>query len=166
MLTSGLSSSLCNSFFVLLIHSDFLLYFFCSRILLQNCFVFFASSCWFVLVNYLPTRWSNFLSLFWKILFCFCLNLSRHLWSLSSFANIFSSCMVKLVCCIVSVTSSQDIHLCFSFLSTFAGCRSFYTCFSSQISPSCFVFCSSSFREHRYYHCLVSLLHKLASLVQ
>ena len=44
------SLSPCNSLFMLHIHSAFLVWSFCSYILLQNCWVSFASCCWFVLV--------------------------------------------------------------------------------------------------------------------
>ena len=58
------SSTPCNSFIMLLIHSAYLLFSFCSHILVQNCFASFVFAYWFVLLNPPPTCWLNFLSLF------------------------------------------------------------------------------------------------------
>ena len=48
--TSGTPSSPSNSFFMIFINSAFLIYSFCSHILLQNFFVSFASDCWFLCI--------------------------------------------------------------------------------------------------------------------
>ena len=82
-----------NSFFVLFIHSVFLLCF--SR---RNCFAFFTSGCWFVILYSPPTYSQNSLFLFWKVLFClYCLILSRYLSSYSSL-TISSSFIFWTVC--------------------------------------------------------------------
>ena len=74
-------TSPCTLFFMLFIHSAFMLSTFCSDILLQNCFVSFASGCSFVFVHSLPTCSQIFLSS-WNILFClYCLTLYRYFWS-------------------------------------------------------------------------------------
>ena len=84
-------------------------------------------------------------SLLWNMLFyLYCLTLSRYLLSLSSFANIFwfifSSSSLRLICCFVLFLLSQHILECFSFLSIFANCHSFFIRPFSQISHLCFVF--------------------------
>ena len=82
-----------NSFTMLLIRSlD-------CHILPQNCFASLASGCWYVFVLSPPTWWSNFLSLFWNVLFrSYCLTLSRFLFNLPSFTSTFwfisSSCII------------------------------------------------------------------------
>ena len=54
----------------------------------------------------------------------------------------------------------------FLFLTIFFCFRNFFICSSCLISYQVLYFCSDSFRQHRYYHRLVSLLYKLARLVQ
>ena len=114
-------------FFLLLYFTPKLFCFPCARLLV--CFHAFSTD--------LPVE---FFSLFWNALFClYCLTLSRYLLSFPSFTHIFwfisSSCIVRFVCCLVLVFSSQHILMCFSFISTFAGCRNFFICSSSLITP-------------------------------
>ena len=86
----GSSSSPSSSLVMLFIHSAFSLCFFGSHILAQNRSVSFASGCWYVFVSLSPSCWSNFLSLFWKVLFClYCFTLSRYLFNLPSLASTF-----------------------------------------------------------------------------
>ena len=93
------SSSPCNSFFMLLIHSAFPLCSFCSTLAF---FTSLISGCLFLLEHFSPTSLSSFSN----VLFC-CLTLSLYYLYLFSFAKIFwfmsSSCIVRLFCCFVSV---------------------------------------------------------------
>ena len=92
-------------------------------------FASFASGYWFALVHSSQSL-SNFLSLFWNVLFClYCSTLSRYLLSLLSFVNIFpiisSSCIIRFVrrCFFLSfpfvvalflfVSSFRCVHVCF-----------------------------------------------------
>ena len=124
---------------MLFINSAFIFCSFCSLILPQNCFVFFAWGFWFVFGHSPPTSWLNILSLCWNVLLClYYLTLSQYLLSLPSFANIFyficPSCIVWLACCFIYFFSPQHIFIYFSFLSTFVSCHSFFTC------PFCLIY--------------------------
>ena len=68
--TKGLLRVLAALFFVLFIHSAHRLFSFCSHIFLQNCFDSFVSGCWYAFVHSTPYMWSNFITLFWRVLFC------------------------------------------------------------------------------------------------
>ena len=99
----GPSSSPSSSLVILFIHSAFSLCFFSCYIFVQNRSVYFASGCWYVFVSLPPNCWSNFLSLFWKVLFClYCFTLCRYVFNLPSFASTFcfisSSCTVIFSC--------------------------------------------------------------------
>ena len=87
----GPSSSPFNSLVILLIHLAFPLCLFgWCHIFFKNCFVSFASSCWYVFVSSSTSCWKNFLSLFWNIRFClYNLTLCRYLFNLPSFASTF-----------------------------------------------------------------------------
>ena len=102
-------------------------------------------NCLHINYNSFNSCWKNFLLFFPNILFyLYCLTLSRYLFSLHSFVNIFwfisSSCIIRLVCCFVLVFSSEHILACYSFLNIFACCRKLFTCHFSQISHPGFVF--------------------------
>ena len=142
---SGHSTSLCNSFSMLHIHSVFMIDSLCSHIwhqivLLPLHLVTTLSSC---ILHRLVSIF--FFLLFWNVqCYFFCLVLSRYLLSVSFFANIFgfisSSHIVNLLIYFVLVLSYQHIPLCFLFLGTFACCRTFFTCPSSLISHPGFAF--------------------------
>ena len=129
MSISGLSSSPCNSFFLLFIYSAFLLYSFCSLIFPPKSFCF---SCIQLLVyshvSPPPTCWQNLFSSFSNVLFClYRLILSWYVFKSSFFRQylliyIFR-CIFRLVCCFVWAFSSQNIPACFLFLNTFACCQ-------------------------------------------
>ena len=95
---------------MLFILLSFLLCSFCSHVFFQNCFASLASDCRFVLVHSLYICWLNFLLFLGKVLFCLhCLTLFWYPLNLLSFAYIFwfisSSCIVRLICCLVFVFS-------------------------------------------------------------
>ena len=95
----GPSWSPSSSIVMFFIHSAFSLCFFGSHILAQNRSVSFASSRLHVFVSFPPNCWLNFLSLFWKVLFClYCFTLCRYRFNLFSLASTFwfisSSCTV------------------------------------------------------------------------
>ena len=90
--------------FLLFIHLGFLLCSFFSYILLQNClFPLHPVVGMFLCILHMLLGLNVFL-LFWNVLFClYNLILSRYLFSIPSLANIFwfifSSCIVRRVCC-------------------------------------------------------------------
>ena len=132
-------------FFMLFIDSEFLLCHIRFHILLQKCFVSFASVCWLVLVYSPPTCLKNFHLLFLKFLFyLYCLTLSRYLLNLPPFTNIFwlisSSSVVRHVSSRFFVFAFCLVPVCFTFFSSFASDRSFFSCFSGLISHPDFVF--------------------------
>ena len=63
----GPSLYLCNSFSMFLIYLTFLLCSPCSHILLQNCFVFLLSGCWYVFMHFTHT---------WRLTFSHCFGMS------------------------------------------------------------------------------------------
>ena len=164
--TLGRSRSPSRFFDILLIHSDFLLMiswfpyftlksfsFFCIRLLV---FVRVISS------NLLV----EFLSWFWNVLFLYCFTLYRYLFNLPSFASTFwfisSSCYFFL-CCFSLLSRVSAFFLCFIIFACF---RRFLICVSSQIFHLDFAFLSVLFKELRFSHKLISLLHKLVHLIR
>ena len=119
-------------------------FFFLFHISLQNCFASFASgSCLSPYIIHLLV--GRIFLIFWNIPFCLeCLTLSRYLLDLSYFTNIFwfisSNRIVRLVCRLILVFSSQHMLACFSFFCNFAYCRGFFMCPSSLISYPGFTF--------------------------
>ena len=133
----GPSSSPCNSFLMLFIHSPFP--YFTSK---SFCFFYIRLLvCSRAFSTYLLVEFSFVI---WNALFCsHRLTLSLYLLNLSSFASIgwfiFSICIVWLVRCFTFVFSSHQIIACFFSLSTFDFCSNFFTCPSSLISHPGFV---------------------------
>ena len=117
------------------IYSAFILCSFSSLIWHQNCFVSVASVD--MSLCFLYQLLSRILFHYFGSFCVICIgSLSRYLLSLSSFANIFgfiSSCISKFFCCFVLIFSFRCTFACFSFLSIFAYCRSFF------IGPSCLI---------------------------
>ena len=156
------SSSSCNSFFILFIHSAFLLCSFHFHILLQNCFVSFA--CWFVLV---PTGriffcyfGRSFQNLFLCTLYQFVGGIFFHYFGKSSFVCIAWPYSVTFWVSLLSPISFDlflpavlsDLSVIvifylfilldswgFNFFSRFT-CCSFFICPSILIFLPCFVF--------------------------
>ena len=162
MFASRLSSSFSYSFFIFPIHSAFLLCSFPFHILLQYCFVSFAFSYWFILVNQVVGR--IVLSLFHKVLFCLnCLILSRCLLCLRSFTNIFgfisSNCVVRLVCsCLFGVFSVRWFPVSFTLLNIF---QFLYLSFELNFLSTFYISFQIPWREYLFYLRLVLILQRL-----
>ena len=163
------------------IQLTFLLCSFDSHILLQNCFVSFASGCWYVLEHSTPTCWLNFRSLFLE---CYVLFLLFDAVS-ASFKSLFF-CQSRLIylfklCCPTCLLFCFELFIqtypcvfffffylfiffaCLLFLTIFVCCQNFFTCPSSLIFS--FRFCSISFGSRQFYLWLISLLHILDCLI-
>ena len=102
----------------------------------------------------------------------YCLTQSQYFFSLPFFFSFFLYVLIyhfhlyfQTFCVFFLILSSQYIFGCFPFLCTFAFCRSFFICLSSLIFHPGLVF-SDSLEKYRFYHKLVSLLHKFTCLVQ
>ena len=98
----------------------------------------------------------------------YCLTLSRYTLSILSFANIFwfiSSCyVVRLTYCFVLDFSSQHILVFFPPLVFSLVVTVLLAVLLALFPMKVLYFCSGSLGEHRFYHRLISLLHKLARL--
>ena len=154
---------------MLFIHSAFPLYSFRFDILLQICFVTFASGCSDIFVNSPANRGKHILSLCWNALYCvYRFILSRYLFSFPSFGSNFwlfsSSCIVYFTCVGFSFLSQHapTFYLCYII---FGCCHRFLICVSSLIFHLDFEFLFVFFWEHRFIHRLFSLLHKLVLLI-
>ena len=139
IITRGPLLSPCNSFSIMFFYRFGLsVIFFCSYILLQNSYASFVGM--YSSILYLLVGWILFL-LFWKAWYCF--TSFRYLLCLPYFAYIFwsiySSWIVRIVCCFVLIFSSQHSSVFFSFLSIFACCYNFFTSPSNLISQANFV---------------------------
>ena len=147
----------------------FLLYSFCFDILLQNSFASFLFGCWFIFVD--KTRLCrNFFRYFKMSYFVFiawtCFGIFQvSLLPLGSFDLSFQVVLLDSSA-VFFVFSFKQISACFSFLITFDRCRSFFTCSSNRTWHPGLYFSSGYFGEHRFYHRLISLLHKLTCLIQ
>ena len=122
----------CNSLFILIIHSAFLLCFFRFFSSLQNCSASFAPGCWFILVH-LPPTWQNFLSFFF-FFFGRCYFVCPDIFWVSLLSSIS---LIDLFSLFI-----QIYPLCFSFLSILICNYSFFICPPSQISYQYLVFSS------------------------
>ena len=101
--------------------------------------------------------------------FSFRLILSHYLLSLHSLTNIF--CLIKLhylACLLFCFGLFTPTYPCvtIAFLGIFAYCCNFCNSSSSLIWYRCLVLLLSFFRWHQFYQILISLMHKLARLVQ
>ena len=130
MFASGTFSSTCNSLFMLFIHSVCSFY---SHILLERCFVFFASGYWFVFVHFSLICWQQFSSLFGKSCFvCIALfGFSIFLVSIPStvsFELFFQVVLLWFSHSYFLIFSLQFFSCIFSFFITFVCCQSFFIC--------------------------------------
>ena len=132
-------------FFHMIYPFGFSVMFFPFHILLQNClFPLHPVVCLSFCIFQLLCKFS-FIILEGPILFVFLdpipISFESPLFHLIFlFLFLFSSCIVKFVCCLILLFLYQNNLKCFSFLSTFACCRSFLTYHSILFSHPDFVF--------------------------
>ena len=117
-----------------------------------------------------PTYCKNFLSLLRNVLFCLnCFIPSWYLFSLPSFTSIFwfysSNCIVVLLV-VLFFSFRPNIFQHFSIVLSFLlVVVDFLSAFPIEFTIQVFNFWSSSFEENRFYHRLISLLHRLFHLI-
>ena len=156
---------------MLFIHSVFLLCSFRAHILLQNSFAAFASVVGMFLcilpllvgrIFFRNFEMPCFDCIAWLYFGIFLVSLLLLIFLLL----ISSNCIVIFAYCFILFFSSQHVPLFFfhSFVARFntLSLSILFTKFPILVS----FFCSGFFEEHRFYHRLILLLHKLARLIQ
>ena len=157
---------------MLFIHSGFLLYSFGFHILLQNSFVSFESSCWFVLV-YTPLIVGRSFLRYFRISCFVCI-----VWPCPGIFRValFPQSFYLYLPVVLSDVSTGFVFFCFCFcffkcyhsveylciFRSFVCCYTFSICPSNRISRPSFVFLIVLLREISILS-LVSLLHKIRS---
>ena len=145
--------------FPMLIHSAFMLYSLSCHILLQNCFVSLTSGHLYVSLHF-PHQLIgiNFISLFRMSCFVHCFTLSWYIFSFPSFARDFWFTCFEL---------DYLFYLCYCFFSV-PICSNMLPMTNNACLPVKFPiqdlsWCSWFVGEHRFYHRLILLLHRLNS---
>ena len=124
----------------------------------------FSFSCiQLLLVCFLSSHPTCFLSLFWNVLFClYCFTFCLYLFNLPSFLSTFwfisSSCIV-----IFSCPNMFQHFLCLLFLTVFVVIL--FT-FPVKFPIQSLIFCLCSLRGHQFSHKQILLLHQLLHLIQ